>query len=389
MKNTSSDIQHAKKLLSDARALCANPALLKDRQLKEIGTEIQEYSKGPIKLCSGALADWKHRIAPWKSDIGTCYQSSLRKISSVRGLNMERPIQVADQVQAFLLGSSGLLVSPSYHLLRESVFYDEIAVTDLPDLLLPEDRVLSSPCVNLCGVWCFEFWHWVHEYLPRVLLAQELDPNCKILLPESRPSYASESLMCLGVNEEQIVDVGEEALYLENVIIPERLCASAELLKIPSLMRSLRESVSHLFSVSKAERKIYVSRKNAKRRRITNEEELSGLLKSHGFEEVILESLSFSEQVKIHSESKALVGLYGAGFVHSLFLPEKSFVLEIFPKDFKHPNCPYAQFLLEHEYCGIEEIGVSEEFEKPQDARDKDVLAPIEQITDALNYFNL
>lgn len=61
-------------------------------------------------------------------------------------------------------------------------------------------------------------------------------------------------------------------------------------------------------------KRIYISRKGAKMRRVANEEELAPILARHGFAMVEMEKFSFAEQIAIFRQAEIVVGPAGAAF---------------------------------------------------------------------------
>ena len=83
----------------------------------------------------------------------------------------------------------------------------------------------------------------------------------------------------------------------------------------------LREEMYALTELRPAEpfRKLYVTRRNAKVRRLINEEEVAGYLRKRGFEVVALEKYPLREQVQLFAEAALVVAQHGAGLVNLLF----------------------------------------------------------------------
>ena len=77
--------------------------------------------------------------------------------------------------------------------------------------------------------------------------------------------------------------------------------------------------------------RLYVTRSDAKKRRIGNEAELVPILEARGFEIVAPGTLSFRDQVALFMWTDAVVGPHGAGMTNILFAPKSNRVLEIFP----------------------------------------------------------
>lgn len=83
----------------------------------------------------------------------------------------------------------------------------------------------------------------------------------------------------------------------------------------------LRDEMYMLTELQPAEpfRKLYVTRRNAKVRRLINEEEVADYLRERGFEVVALEERPLREQVQLFAEASLVVAQHGAGLVNLLF----------------------------------------------------------------------
>jgi len=79
------------------------------------------------------------------------------------------------------------------------------------------------------------------------------------------------------------------------------------------------------------QRRLYVSRSDAKLRRITNESQLLPTLAKQGFEAVLPGTLPLREQVALFMGAEAIAGPHGAGLANLLFAPSSARVLEILP----------------------------------------------------------
>jgi capsular polysaccharide biosynthesis protein len=72
-------------------------------------------------------------------------------------------------------------------------------------------------------------------------------------------------------------------------------------------------------AVHKLTKRIYISRRGAKHRRVINEVALLELLSEYGFESVDLESLPFRRQVELFHQCEILIAPHGAGVCTSMF----------------------------------------------------------------------
>jgi capsular polysaccharide biosynthesis protein len=74
---------------------------------------------------------------------------------------------------------------------------------------------------------------------------------------------------------------------------------------------------------------LYISRDRAKRRKITNEDDVFELLASKGFEKVSLENLTLKNQVKLFQEALVVIGCHGAGLANIMFMQKNQTVIEL------------------------------------------------------------
>ena len=78
---------------------------------------------------------------------------------------------------------------------------------------------------------------------------------------------------------------------------------------------------------------LYISRDKAKRRKVSNELELSSFLKSKGFEKVILEDYTLDQQIQLMNESKMAISCHGAGLTNIMFMQKGQTVIELKEKN--------------------------------------------------------
>jgi capsular polysaccharide biosynthesis protein len=76
-------------------------------------------------------------------------------------------------------------------------------------------------------------------------------------------------------------------------------------------------------------KRLYISRKYAQKRKISNEADLERVLQKFGFTIVYCEEHSFFGQVSIFSKAQFLISIHGAGLTNMLFMPPGSAVLEL------------------------------------------------------------
>lgn len=188
--------------------------------------------------------------------------------------------------------------------------------------------------------WAGNYFHWVLECLPRLFALQAFGIKAPLLIPDIiyRASFVKESLKELHIevityNFRQTVKVA--SLYVASHDTP---CAfdPPSLLYLIERFRELDQSIS-----MSAVRKIYISRKEAGKRRVENESELILILEKYGFEIFQMENLSFREQRELMRETKVLMSIHGAGLANLIFMPEDSKVIELHPDVERYNSCFY------------------------------------------------
>jgi capsular polysaccharide biosynthesis protein len=191
--------------------------------------------------------------------------------------------------------------------------------------------------------WSNGYYHWTTDVLQRLLLVEGLVPkNIKVLLPEAyrNNEYMTASISLFGY---EVSYFPENYNYkIEQLLIPGHAGTSGvfdyDTIRRLSALVLERTGIKN---PSPASRRIYISRKQATRRRLANEEELTILLSRFGFETVVLEALCFIEQVRLINDANYLISLHGAGLTNILFMQKGNYVMEIrHPKDYLN-NCYY------------------------------------------------
>lgn len=178
------------------------------------------------------------------------------------------------------------------------------------------------------------YHHWTVDLLPRAGLAQRagyrLSEFDHVLIKHRGYPFQEEALQRLGIDKSKIIRV-EDNLHVQ-----------AETLVVPSVRhdntkvgRKDMEFVRRLYlpsepSATPAFRRLYVSRRDASFRRVTNEPDLMPLLQKHGFEEISMSKLSVAEQAKIFSEAQFVIGPNGSALANLLFANPACQVVEFF-----------------------------------------------------------
>jgi hypothetical protein len=185
-------------------------------------------------------------------------------------------------------------------------------------------------------VVCFDYWsmgyfHWLCDFLPRLVLMQEYLKTAVLLLPENhdRP-YVRASLDAFGIRKIMWFS-DDEYVHCAKTLVPGHAALSGNIR--PALMKSIRERLIAFYQPGQSQlsrlQKIYVSRAKAKARFIRNEAEVIHLLDTFGFKTVHFEDYTLAEQIGMAYHCRYLVGLHGANLANILFMQPHSRVMEL------------------------------------------------------------
>lgn len=229
-----------------------------------------------------------------------------------------------------VLGPDGTVITSCGRILGESTW---------PRLQRAQDRAWDAwklpRCTEIRGrVYTIAmpgasgYYHWITEVLPRLSALDTLPAaDSPILVNAPLSAWQEESLYLLGIDRSRIVVLGDRYLSAEVLLFPSIIGDPSP---HPAACRWLRERYLPAGEPLQGGRRLYVTRRLARCRRVTNETELEPILKKYGFEIVEAERLSFAEQVRLFSEASHIAGPHGAGLANAIFAPTSCKILELF-----------------------------------------------------------
>lgn len=239
---------------------------------------------------------------------------------------IEHPdIYIAKLEKANIIGSSSLIVHNNIGLINNSS-YDNNTKVDFhsnSSVLFSNSNKIShyfvdksKPAIDkgimLNGLFSFNYYHWIIEYLPKLLIIDNTnDYDTFPLLVDRDIFYISqlyEALELLNLKKRKIIPLDSSSKYFINkLVIPSSvnyLISNIKkgyeyssfdcILRRDTLLDLRNHFLKRLEIQPKLEKKIFISRKNTSRR-CFNESEIFEIFKKYGFETVYPEKLSFIE----------------------------------------------------------------------------------------------
>lgn len=237
---------------------------------------------------------------------------------------------------------------------RDEVMLDEVShayglkgwnnpIWKKPWLRHPER--LRGLTLSLAGPGGGNYFHWMCQLLPKFALVAEagIDPSELDHIIVSTPllRFHRETLHRLGVDPGKVV-VMEPASHYEcdSLMATSYLTAGSA----PWAIRFLRE----LFGVTGTpELRLYISRSDALKRRVSDESELVDRLQQHGFESVVLSGMSVADQAALFASAAIVVAPHGAGMTNIVFATPGIHVIELF-----YPSWVKGSYYMLAHQCG-------------------------------------
>lgn len=246
---------------------------------------------------------------------------------------------------ARILGDEGVVISSDNRVFAEFTYVDSSGGIDSHSVFrrrrFPRIQKLSGWYSTLCYPSSPAYYHWLLESLPRLrLLEPHLQALDGVFVPGRMEPSILESLTLLGLKASQLIPVEMSSHFAPEHLLVPKYCAG---LDIPAWVPEYLQS--KLFQNGPAgapSRRIYISRADAGRRRVTNEAALGPILDRYGFEIVRLRELTFRSQAELFSAAMVVIGPHGAGLGNAVFCQPGTTMVELLPSRLVPPHLFFA-----------------------------------------------
>ncbi len=287
------------------------------------------------------------------------------------GWFVRHDIYTAEIPKPFLYVGRGIVCDKSLRLVAEHGFenrHDNIS--DAMNFHQFNPKIMRGNYATINHPYADNFGHWIIDCIPKIIALEIAYPYRPVvfLMPANATEFQRETLSII-LPPHFSVEYLDPSLWVR----PEKLFWASPASGVenfmlpPEFFQSIRSRIFARYGLSSVHRmtkRIYVSRRRAKHRRITNEVELLSLLSEYGFEDVDLETMPFQRQVELFHQCEILVGPHGAGVCTSIFSgPISSVVLYATQLP---PNYFHAQALglgQNHYYVCSNSLGDDDDFE--------------------------
>ena len=233
-------------------------------------------------------------------------------------------------------GYDGVLIDRYGRALLETCYYSNIIRTSARSGVIEVDALeteLDSLFTSFDSTW-FIYYHWLCFAIGPAAMMRTLHPTVPIGIPSyddqnrlhpvsySRDVY-EQSLEMLGL-QGRILKLRPGVYRVKKAYVPfVENGQNTDITAHPYFIRSLRQVAEQVAGRTKS-RRIFVSRRlQGANARLSSDEDamFERVAAQYGFEQVLLEQLTFADQVRLFGESEAVIAPHGGGLANVLFSP--------------------------------------------------------------------
>ncbi|RQH33767.1 DUF563 domain-containing protein [Okeania hirsuta] len=182
------------------------------------------------------------------------------------------------------------------------------------------------------------YFHWIVDLLPRIEILRQgikLEEIDWFLVNNYQQPFQRETLKILGIPQEKILASDRHPyIQAEELVVPSYPSYLGWLQ--PWGVKFLREAFleERIIKKSGLPERIYISRSNARYRRVMNEPEVVEILSKFGFTCITPESMSLESQIATFAHAKIIVAPHGSGLTNIVFCNPETKVIELFSPNY-------------------------------------------------------
>ena len=286
-------------------------------------------------------------------------------------------------------GNEAIIITHDNKIIQDKFLYGDYDTIDnhraLSAYKIPEAQYIKGKVAVIASIWADCYYHYVLDILPRLYLLKEagIEPD-KYIFNKPNCNFHKELLKLLRISEDKILYIDDNThIKAENLIAP---ALPGSLGNPPEWVIDFYKNLLPTREDSNLPERIYISRNNATRRKVLNEDEVTNLLKGYGFVIINMEEHPIEMQFAFFKYAKVIVAPHGAGLSNVVFAQKNLKVLELFPPEYIN-NC----FNVLYNYAGVDSYMLTG---KSADSRKKylndyDILININELQATLNLMGL
>jgi hypothetical protein len=206
-----------------------------------------------------------------------------------------------------------------------------------PGAFVGRGRTHLESAVLLYNCWNGGYYHWVVETLTRLegveAYRERTGRQPTLVVGPDFDGFQRETLELLGYGPEDWLEWDYTSARVDELVVPSggRSLNPGTIspVAVEWLREQMRPAVRERVDPDRFSPLVYVSRKDADRRGVSNEDELSEELQSYGFERYYLAEMDTAETIALMMQADVVVAPHGAGLTDIIYADDAS-VIELY-----------------------------------------------------------
>jgi hypothetical protein len=317
--------------------------------LKKLTQIVELYRLSPYrpKGIIYSLEDWLKNSIPSQME-GSCIIKTIQEIL----VYSKKPNHVNNEIHPNFIESNKLPINTEYHLclLKNARVVNEMGViisfddkiytefnfendditkkNDVFKSYISKPKIKKNCLASITSNAYSNTFHWTFDVLPRLKLFRAVFEDIDFLIvPDNLNTFQLDSLSHMEYSDKKLLRIKDGThLLCENLFVASFPRKNGQ---IPKWACDFLRETFIPTNAEKPYKRIYITRKDAFFRKITNEDEVEKYLTGLGFEIIQMSKLSFEEQIKVFTEAQIVVGPHGAGLTNIVFC-QNAKILEMF-----------------------------------------------------------
>jgi len=172
------------------------------------------------------------------------------------------------------------------------------------------------------------YYHWILNWMSRYFSVEYFSElsGIDIVVHNNPSSYTLQLLRKFtSIDVKQLLSLNSDITFFRKLFIPTALINP---LHAPFVVRKYKERTG--IPLPKEDHKLYLSRQDAKFRRILNEDDIQPILDNFGYKTIVPGSMSVNDQIEQFRKATHILSPHGAGLTNMIFCRPNFNCCEIF-----------------------------------------------------------